>query len=185
MAKTKRIKPGPDLPAIRSLEEADSALARIAGLSRHVALINLGLNESIAGLKLKAAAEAEPLTAEIEGLAQSLALFATQNKAELFSRRKSIALTFGVIGFRQATRLVTVGKATFKRVLQQLLDRALDQYIRTKPELDKEALKGAGPELLKALGCKVLVEDEFFCEPAEDDVAGTAGVSASGPGQAA
>lgn len=182
---TKRIKPVLESPAITSLEEADSALAKISAVKRQIALVNLGLAEDIDALKLKAAMEIEPFNAEIEALGRELAKFALKNKAELFVRKKSLELTFGVIGFRQSTRLATVGKATFKQVLEKLQDRELDKYIRTKHEVDKEALKGAPEDLLKTLGCKLKIEDEFYCEPAETETATTPFMTGAESGEAA
>ena len=166
---TKRVKPLQTVPVLKSLDDANDTIAQIAALQRHVALINLGLNEDIDALKKKAAADCEPLNADIDVLETSLARYAEYNKEELFAKKKSHDLPFGTFGFRQSTRLVTLGKTTFKRVLEMLQDRDLAQYIRTKAEPDKEKLKGAGPELLKTLGCKLSVTDEFFYEVAEQE----------------
>ena len=176
----KRMKPALDGPVIKTLEEADNVMARIAALQRHVVLVNVGLNDDIAGLKAKATEEIEPIAADIDALAQSLARYAEYNKADLFAKRKSLILSFGTFGFRQTTKLVTVGKNTFKRVLEMLLDRDLQQYIRVKHEPDKEALKGAAPELLKTIGCKVDVSDEFYFELSEQEVTGAAGQTPAG-----
>ena len=166
---TKRVKPLQTVPVLKSLDDANDTIAQIGALKRHVALINLGLNEDIDQLKKKAVTDCEPMNAQIEILETSLARYAEYNKADLFAKKKSHDLPFGTFGFRQSTKLATIGKTTFKRVLELLQDRNLGKYIRTKEEVDKESLKGAGEELLKTLGCKVSVTDEFFYEVAEQE----------------
>ena len=165
-----RIKPVAAAPLIKTLKEADAVLAQIAALRRNIALIETGLNDDIDALKGKAAAEAEPHKQEIAALEQSLARFAEYNKPELFAKRKSCDLTFGSLGFRSSSKIKLLSKMTWERVLQALRDTGLRQCIRTKEEPDKEALKALSPEHLRELGCKVVQEDTFFYEIADQEL---------------
>jgi phage host-nuclease inhibitor protein Gam len=174
---TKRIKPVAVVPTIMTLEAADAALAEIARQKREIALIEAGMNERIDRIKEEAARDSEPARQHIAGLEQSLKLYVDYHKDELFKSRKSLALTFGTIGYRASTKIKLLSKWTWERVLDALREYSWgNQYIRIKEEPDKEALKGLGPERLQGMGCKVVQEDVFFYETAEQDIAPQAGV---------
>ena len=170
---TKRFKPAVVVPAIKSLEEADSILARIAAQKRSINLIEAGMNDDIDIIKVKAAEQAEPYRQEVMALEQALARYADYNKTELFKAKKSLDMTFGSIGFRASSKLKLLSKWSWERVLESLRDTKITGCIRIKEEPDKEALKGLDPEHLKRLGCKVVQEDAFFYELAEQELGET------------
>lgn len=143
---TKRIKPPVvSVPAITSIEEADSTLARISALRRTLDLIQTGMNEDVDLIKAKTAKEAEPYNQEIAVLEQSLMRYADYHKDSLFKGRKSVALSFGSFGFRSSSKLKLFGKMTWERVLQSLRDNGLTTCIRIKEEPDIGV--GADPEV--------------------------------------
>lgn len=165
-----RVKPQNIIPTLESLDDVDATLARIAGFKRHVALIEAGMNEDVDRIKLAAAKECEPVKQDIAALEQAVLRYAEAHKTELFTARKSLALSFGVIGYRASTKLKTLRKFTWERVLQTLRDKALPHLIRTKEEVDKEALKGLAPEALAELGVQAVQEDTFFYELDEQEL---------------
>lgn len=161
----KRVKPVPaSLPVIQTLEEADATLARIAAHKRQIALVELGAEEEIEAVKLRAAGECETAKQEIAALEQALLRWGDYNKPSLFARKKSLELTFGVVGFRASTKLKTLSKWTWERVLCALKDAKMTDCVRIKEEVDKEALKGLAPEKLAEIGVKAAQEDVFFYE---------------------
>ena len=149
----KRVKPNlsPAAFPVHSLEDVDAALAQIAARKRQIDLIGLGVAEQIDEIKARAAAETEPIRLEIAAL-------------ELFSKKKSVQLQFGIVGFRASSKLKTLKKWTFERVLTTLRDTGMREYIRVKEEVDKEKLKGLAPETLAGIGCAVVQEDVFYYE---------------------
>lgn len=165
-----RIKPTIAAPVLHSLEEVDATLAEISARKRTLDLIETGLNEDVDALKLRAAEQCEPLKQEIITLEQSITRFADYNKAELFSKKKSISLTFGTIGYRASTKVKTLSKWTWERVLDALQMSGLNACIRTKLEVDKEALKGLHPDTLSKVGVKVTQEDVFGYELEEQEL---------------
>ena len=68
------------------------------------------------------------------------------------------------MGFRASSKLKTLKKWTFERVLATLRDTGMRKYIRVKEEVDKEKLKGLAPETLAGIGCTVVQEDVFYYE---------------------
>lgn len=166
-----RVKPVNIIPSLESLDDVDATLARIAGFKRHIALVEASMNEEMDAIKLRAARECEPVRQDIAALEQAVLRYAEAHKADLFTSRKSLALTFGVIGYRASTKLKTLTKWTWERVLQTLRDRDMRGFIRVKEEVDKEALKGLAPDDLATLGVKAVAEDVFFYELEEQEVA--------------
>ena len=55
-------------------------------------------------------------------------------------------------------------------MLEVLQELNLNQYIRNKPEVDKESLKGAAPETHKQVGVRLQEKDVFFYELAQHDL---------------
>lgn len=165
----KRVKPLVCAPALNSLEEADATLAAIAGRKRHLDLLKLSAAEEIEGIKLRLASEAEPVKDEIDQLEKALGRFVDANQTVLFNpRKKSIALSFGTIGFRLSTSVKTLSKWTWERVLCALQSAELRECIRVKEEVDKEALRGLAPDQLTKVGVRLVSEDAFFYELRED-----------------
>lgn len=167
-----RVKPEINLSVIKSLDEADAVLGKIAALRRDISIIENGLNERIDAMKLDAAAEAEPARRQIAELEDILGRYALYAKGELFKERKSLELTFGSFGFRSSTRIALASrKDTWEQVTQELRDREMTEHYRTKYEPDKDALKGLSEPELKSLGLKLMQEDKFFYETAEQELA--------------
>ncbi|MDR2050633.1 MAG: host-nuclease inhibitor Gam family protein [Deltaproteobacteria bacterium] len=169
---SKRVKPEINVTVIKSLDEANDILGRIAALQRNIKLIETALNDDIDALKLKASVESEPYRRQIAELGEALGRYAVYNKPELFKDRKSCELTFGSFGFRSSSRITLAGrKDTWEQVTQSLKEMGMLDFIRVKYEPDKDALKGLSDIELKRLGCKLVQEDKFFYELSEQELA--------------
>ena len=129
----KRVKPILNIPAVTTLEEADATLAQIAARKRELALIELGLKEDVDALKLKCAEASEPIKQDIEVLEQALIRFGESKKSELFVKKRSRELTFGIIGFRASSAVKTMRKTTWEQVLGLIRDAGMHKCIRTPP----------------------------------------------------
>ena len=165
---SKRVKPTLQAPHIATTEQADRALAEIAAARREITRMELAFKEETAAMKAQLAEDCEPHRQKVASLEQGLLLFATAEREKLFAKRKSLALTFGTIGFRAASALATLKKSiTWGVVLERVREMGLDA-IRVKEELDKEALKAMPPETIAAAGCKIVQSDDFFYEIAEE-----------------
>ena len=171
----KRVKPILNIPTVSSLEEADAMLARMAARKRELSLLELGLKEDVDALKLKCAEASEPIKQDIEVLEQALVRFGESKKTELFTRRRSVSLNFGILGFRATSSVKPMKKTTWEQVLGFLTsakDSALAACIRTKREVDREALRQLPQEKLAEVGCRLEQTDSFYYELAETELAG-------------
>jgi len=166
----KRVKPVLQSPTVNSVEDADAVLAEIAARKRQISLHELGLKEDVDRLKAECAAKCDPLKQEIASREQALIQFGISQRDALFKSRKSLDLNFGTIGFRASSTLRTVKKFTWERVLGLIKERGLP-CVRTKEEVDKEALRGLDADSLAAVGWKLVQEDNFYYELAEIELA--------------
>lgn len=160
----------PTAVVIADLKQAEAALGELARLERELTAVECALNEGIDRLKAEAAAAAKPLGARRKELEAALATFAQLNKSELFGRRKSRELAFGVIGFRRSTKLVTRPRLTLALVLEKLREYGFREAIRTRESVDKEAMRDWPDERLELVGMRRKVADEFFIELKTEDI---------------
>lgn len=166
----RRVKPVLQIPVINSVEEADAVLAEIAAHRRKIELYEIGLRESVDALKTECTDKCEGHKQAITTREQALMQFAIARREDVFKGKKSVALTFGSFGFRSSSTLKTLRKFTWERVLNLVKDREL-ACVRTKEEVDKEALRALDADTLATVGCKLVEEDGFFYELADTDLA--------------
>ncbi|MBX9593542.1 MAG: host-nuclease inhibitor Gam family protein [Roseomonas sp.] len=156
------------VPAARNLAEATAWVARIGELQRQQQLIKAALGETIAAATGAADAETIPLVAEAERLHRGVQLWAEANRADLTNegRRKTVPLASGVLCWRLPPPKVTLSNVD--AVMQELRDRNLQKFIRTKQEPNKEAML-AEPGLAALIpGVRIGAgSEQFVIEPAE------------------
>lgn len=120
---------------------------------------------------------------ELAGIAKSIKEKSTvvqswaEENPEDFGKAKSLRLAGGTIGFRTGTpKLVLLTrKWTWEKVLEAV-QRILPDFIRNKPEVDKEAIIARREELaefLPMVGLEVAQGESFFIEPDLSDHAAT------------
>lgn len=148
---------------IKTLDEANEALAVLADLQRQRELIINKANEQIDGLKRAAAVDEAPLVARQKQLEAALHAFAEINKAELFKQKKTQSLAFGEFGYRQSTSLCLVKGFKWPAVIEKL--KALKKGgVRTTEDVDKDVLKKWPAERLAEVGTKTVSKDTFWYE---------------------
>jgi len=166
----KRLKPEPLVS--KDLEQADEVLRRLAEIDREQKQIEAGANAQIDSIKASAKLVLAPLADERKRLETDLAVFANLKKPELFGdvRGRSMELTFGVIGFRRASRLCLMVKRTWSGVLDTLQAYGLTEAIRTKREVDKAAMADWPDEKLAQVGVRREASDDFFVELKQEEL---------------
>jgi phage host-nuclease inhibitor protein Gam len=145
---------------LKSWEEVDDTLRRIGEIERDLMLIEGDTNHAIDELKAKAKTDSKPLQDQKAGLELAIKEFCEANRGE-FLKVKTKQLVFGSVGFRLSTKVLIrkVGDT-----LQALKDLNLTACIRTKEEIDKEALKNLDGNTLATIGASLRTEDAFGYE---------------------
>ena len=173
-----------------SREAADEAFATYAKSDAQLQKINADIELQCAKYREKYADKIATLSEERDKAFDTLQAFATENQAELFTKKKSLDMAHGVIGFRTGTpKLKTLKGFTWASALQ-LVKRFLPDYIRQTEEIAKDKMLADrdgnvamavsdSPSLVevpirKAMtecGIQVVQDETFYVEPKKEETA--------------
>jgi phage host-nuclease inhibitor protein Gam len=150
---------------IKSLDDANQALAEIGRLTMRLEAIDGKAAEKIGKIKEEAAKNGEEFRERIKELESALALFSEYNKGDLFKDKKSISLSYGTIGFRLSTKISI--KSSTLDLLKKLFG---GKGVRIKEEVDKEELKDWSDTDLAQVDAAKITKDIFFYEVNREEV---------------
>src|SRR3989338_1613166 len=132
-----------------SLEEAALFVSKLGEEQRAIEEIELKLNRRIEALKAEAIVEVAAYTECKKALLEGIYAFADSHRHELTVGRKSkIQLPTGYFGWRWTPPAVTLRNVA--AVLDELLRKKIDKFIRVRREVNKEAML-EDPELAKTV----------------------------------
>lgn len=141
---------------INTIEEAENALAEIGELLNKIENIDAKGDAKIGQIKAKMAADGKPHRDRIKEIQDGLSMFSKLNKQELFRDKKTVETAFGSFGFRKSTSIRT--KKTTLELLAKLFS---GKGIRTKEQIDKEALAEWSDEDLAAVDAAKVSKETF------------------------
>lgn len=155
-------------------ESADEAFAAYAKADAQSAKITADIELQCAKIREKYANKLAELEGEKEKAFDTLQAYATENQAELFTKKKSLEMAHGVIGFRTGTpKLKTLKGFTWASALQ-LVKEFLPGYLRQIEEIAKDKLladrevEDMVPQMNKC-GIQVVQDETFYVEPKKED----------------
>lgn len=154
----------------KSLDEAAQFLAQIGAEQRATEKIRLGLNAKVDELKTKAMADDEPHQTKVLQLVEGLFAFAEAHRDQLTDggKRKTVEVPTGTFGWRMTPPAVKLRDV--EAILESLKSLKLKRFIRTKEEVDKEAMLKE-PDVAKTVkGVSISQHEDFVAKPAELDV---------------
>lgn len=163
---------GVNLPVPQSRDDAAKALREIGEINRRITRIEAGLNDRLAKLKEAAEAEAQPLRDAVEAKLEGLKVWAEANRSALTGgdKTKTVDLGTGVVKWRQRPASVTIRKV--EDVIARLKSLGLERFIRTKEEVNKEAMLAEKAIAATVAGVSIGSEGEdFLAEPLEIELA--------------
>lgn len=167
-------------------EQANDAFASYAKADAQIQKINADIELQCAKIREKRADELTRLGEEREQAFDTLQAYATENQAELFTKKKSLEMTHGTIGFRTGTpKLKTLKGFTWASALQ-LVKEFLPGYVRQTEEIAKDKLLAdrdsdvmvtgdpLGPgkpmrEQMAKCGIAVTQDETFYVEPKKEE----------------
>lgn len=156
--------------APRTREEMETLVGDIAALK-------IKERQLTAEMDLKIKTVKDHYQGQLSGLNESLgqkmprALAWAEAHPEDFGKLRSIEMLHGTLGWRTNTpSLKTLSGWTWDRVLEKVKSTGImPGYLRIKEELNKQAILGdreiVGDDGLRAIGLKVVQDEEFFVEP--------------------
>ena len=169
-------------------EQANDAFANYAKADAQINKINADIELQCAKIREKRADELTRLSDEREKAFDTLQAYAVENQAELFTKKKSLEMTHGTIGFRTGTpKLKTLKGFTWASALQ-LVKEFLPGYVRQTEEIAKDKLLAdrdsdvmvagdpLGPgkpmrEQMAKCGIAVTQDETFYVEPKKEEAA--------------
>ena len=167
-------------------EQANDAFAQYAKADAQIQKINADIELQCAKIREKKADELTRLDAEREKAFDTLQAYAVENQAELFTKKKSLEMAHGTIGFRTGTpKLKTLKGFTWASALQ-LVKEFLPGYVRQTEEIAKDKLLAdrdsdvmvtgdpLGPgkpmrEQMAKCGIAVTQDETFYVEPKKEE----------------
>lgn len=152
-----------ELEPIKDPQAVNNALGELAHIKRQLQAIEAELNNDLDRLRATAEAKAARLINRKESLEMGLAAYGEFNR-DVFAKKRSLELTFGLIGFRRSTQIRPRQKTTWDMVLGKLRALAFVEAIRTKEEPNKEILETWPEERLALVDCTRIEKDVFYYE---------------------
>ena len=156
-------------------EQANDAFAQYAKADAQIQKINADIELQCAKIREKHADELTKLDAEREQAFDTLQAYAVENKPELFTKKKSLDMAHGTIGFRTGTpKLKTLKGFTWASALQ-LVKEFLAPYVRTTEEIAKDKLladreeEGMQEKMAKC-GMTATQDETFYVEPKKEEI---------------
>jgi len=168
MAQANKIKTDSiDAPTTR--EEAEQLLKQIGGLQNQVTAIEGNMNDQLIKIKEKFEVKAKPLNDEIADKFHALHIWAEANKITLLNgKAKTAKIATGELSWRTTPPSCRLTKQGV--VIETLKRMNLLEMIRTKEEVNKEAVL-ANPEAVEGIaGISISQREEFVAKPFETNI---------------
>jgi len=152
-----------------TFEQFEEAMARYASAERREAEISQSIDREMAELMLVYKDELNSLAQGKDMAFNLVESYCRDNKAALFSKRRSIGTIYGVAGFRLGKpRLKTAADKSWHDVLNELKVK-LPSYIRTNDEPARDMLladrnKEDIAPLLAEIGIEIIQDELFYIE---------------------
>ena len=155
-------------------EQAEQAFADYAAADAKACAITAKMDTEMTKIRERYAAELAQLGDEKERNFEIIQTYATENKEELFSKRKSVESAHGVFGFRTGTPKLKNLKGFTWAAVTKLCEEFLPDYIRTTCEVAKDKLladrdKEDVAVLFPKIGVQVVQDESFYLEPKKED----------------
>ena len=155
-------------------DEAEKAFAEFAEADAKVCSITAKMDLEMTKIREKYADQLAELNEVKEKNFDIVQTYATENKEELFSKRKSVESAHGVFGFRTGTpKLKTLKGFTWGAVLN-LCKEYLPDYVRATYEVAKDKLLADREnedvnQHFEKVGIMVAQDETFYMEPKKED----------------
>nr|DAL82974.1 MAG TPA: hypothetical protein [Caudoviricetes sp.] len=151
-------------------DEMEDAMRIYATADAKERALNAELDGKLAEIREQYAAELADLNAEKDEAFEKLQAYATENREEHFTKRKSMETTHGTLGFRIGQPQLKPAKGMTWAGILELLKLKGKNYIRTVEEIAKDKLL-AERELddckiiMDACHISVIQKETFYVEP--------------------
>lgn len=145
-------------------DEVAIALKSIGECRMRIKKAEIALNTSIADMKESYADRVKEDLETAEDLEEQVKLFTNAHKSD-FTDKKTKEFTYGKVGFRKSTEIIT---RNVKAIIEACKQHKMTDCIKVSEKLDKEAMDKYTDEALVAVGARRADKDNYFMEIAEE-----------------
>lgn len=169
MAPKTRIKAKAQINVPQSKGEVAADIKQIGDLQRELLRSTAEMNDAIAHITASYQSVLEATSNQIKGLQEGVQAYCEANREELCGKGKTANLITGEVQWRQRPPSVRVTGA--ESVIETLERLGLSQFVRTKQEVNKEAILNE-PDAVKGVAgiCVVTGVEDFVITPFEQEV---------------
>lgn len=169
-AKKTRIKQAAQIAVPQDRDQCAEYINKIGRLDREIAVKQAAMNDEIAEITDRFNGQFTPLQEEIKRLTAGVQSFCEAHRDELTQngKRKSAEFVTGIVQWRQ--KPPSVGVRGVADVIDTLKRLGLNRFIRTKEEINKDAILNTPDDVkgVAGLTIKTGVED-FVIQPFEQE----------------
>lgn len=169
-SKTQKVKQNAArFPVPQSRDQANDAIRRIGELSRERARIEADMNDHLAALKESFETQAEPLKTEIDALFDGVQTWCEAHRTLLLpGAAKTAAFPAGEVAWRvRPPKCVIKG---VEAVIDGLKRLGLGRFVRTKEEINKEAIINEPDTVRGVAGISIEQGEDFIITPYESEL---------------
>ena len=150
-------------------EQADAAFGEFAAADAREQKLTAAMDEQIVKIRDKYSDDLKACSEKKEQSFDLIQSYATENRDNLFAKKKSIETVHGVFGFRSGTPKLKTRKGFTWQAVTELLKLHLPGYVRKTEEAAKDLLLAARDEteitkFFPEVGIYVDREETFFLE---------------------
>ena len=154
-------------------EAMEEAFGRYATADAEVQSINAAMDKEFVAIRERNAERLAELEQQKTESFEVMQVFATEQREVLFSKRRSLETTHGVIGFRTGTPKLKTRRGFTWAAALELVREFLPSYIRTSEEVAKDKLLADRENeqlqpLMQKCGIDVVQEESFYVEPKKE-----------------
>lgn len=160
-----------NLPVPQTRTEAVAVVTTIGELGREIARLEADMNDELAATKERFERAAAPKKQALEEKTEGLKIWAEANRTALTGgdKTKTVNLGTGVLKWRQRPPSVTLRGV--EAIIERLKTLSLTRFLRTKEEVDKEAMQRE-PEVARTVAGVSIgsAGEDFIVEPFESEL---------------
>lgn len=154
-------------------EQMEEAFGQYALADAEVQSITASMDQQFVAIREQHADRLAVLEEQKSKALEVMQVFATENREELFSKRKSMETAHGVIGFRTGTPKLKTKKGFTWAAVLELLRKFGRDYIRATEEIAKDKLladrdSDECQQLMADCGIMVAQDETFYVEPKKE-----------------
>lgn len=173
MGKSKTI--GANLQVPQNRDEAAATVTTIGELNRQVARLEADMNDELASIKEGYEAKAAPVRLALTEKTEGLKIWAEANRTVLTGGDKSKTVDLGTGVLKWRLRPPAVRLIGLEAIIDRLKTLGLNRFLRTKEEVDKEAMQREPDVARTVAGVSIgSAGEDFIVEPFEAELSAEA-----------